>query len=629
MLQRIRDNSSGPIAYVIVGLITLVFAVWGIGSYFTPSANPVVASVGDVEITRYQLQQAYDQRYRQLRQLMGDRFDPEMIEPQQLRRNILRGLVQQAMLDQYALEAGYRITDEALLQALSADSRFQINGEFSAERYRALLGRAGIEPAVFEARIRQDMVSQQLRASLVNSAFVSPRGVEHAYSLRHQQRKLDYLLFQAEAYRDQIQIREEEIAAYYDSHGDRYMRDARVQLAYVELDRNALNADKALKQDNLDALYEQNKALFTTPEKRVAQQIFVPINDDNAAAARERIQKIAAEIEQGAPFADVVDDVAGGVQSSDLGAVTRSELPADVGEALFSLEPGEVSSPVRAEKGWYLVKLKDVQSGQTAPFDAPEVQKRLQQMARDQWLDNRYGELADRMDALAFQAPNGLDTLAGELGLDIQTTGWITQEGGDNLGQYAAIRKAAFSDAVLKDNLNSTPIQIGTHRLVVLRVSEYQQPTQIPLEEVEADIRETLAQTKARQLAQDAALAARDKAAQGSSLTEVASGGAAELKQPGFVTRDDTTVPASIREAAFALPKPAGGAASYGIAGTGSGAVALIALRAVRSGKAGETQVDSRFVQRQRAYVAQLEYAAFVDYLNAHADVEINSNQLD
>lgn len=631
MLQNIRDNASGPIAYVIVGLITLVFAVWGIGSYFTPSANPIVATVGDVEITRYQLQQAYDQRYQRLRQLMGDNFDPDLIDPEQLRRNILSSLVQRAMLDQYALEAGYRVTDEALLQALSSDPRFQVDGEFSAERYRTLLTRAGIAPAAFEARMRRDLVSQQLRTALVTSAFVSPRAVEQAYNRRHQKRKLSYVLFQPEAFRDQVQVSEDEVMAYYETHSDQYMRDARVKLAYVELDRKALDAGEAVTEDKLRQIYEQNKgSLFTTPEKRAAQQIFVPINDENdAASARARIQEIAATVAQDATFADAASGAGDGVQSRDLGAVTRADLPADVGAALFALQPGQISSPIRAENGWYLVKLESVQPGETRPFDAPGVQEQLQSMARQQWLDDRYQELADRMEALAFQAPNGLDTLSEELGLDTRTTGWITRESGEDIGQYDAIRKAAFSDAVLKDNLNSTPIALGSGRLVVLRVAETKPAKQIPVEEVEADIRDRLVAREAGRLALEAAKAARDRVRQGATLPEFAQANGVELKQPGYVTRSDDVVPAGIREVAFTLPQPAENTTRYGVARTDSGAAALVALQAVKVDNTGAGQADPRFVQSQRAYIAQLEYAAFLEYLRARADVSIQADQLD
>lgn len=629
MLQRIRDNSSGPLAYVIVGLITLVFAVWGIGSYFTPSANPVIASVGDIDITRYQLKQAYDQRYRRLRTMLGERFNPDMIDPQRLRRSILQNLIRTAVLDQYAISAGYRTTDKALLQALKTDPRFQVDGRFSVERYKTLLANAGMQPAAFEARLRRNMVSQQVRAGVVRSAFAAPPGVAHAYSLRHQKRKVAFLLFPAAAYKDQVEIESGEIRAWYESHASQYMRPERVKLAYVELNRSALEPpEKTITRQTLRSLYADRKARFTTPDQRDARRIFVPVTGDNAAAARQKIQAIAGKLAQGKSFDDIAAATGADVKVAKLENVTRTELPADVAKALFNLEVGQVSSPVRAEDGWYLIKPTAVHPGQTKPFDAPEVQQQLKKMARRQWREQRFGKMSDRLEALAFQAPNSLDVVSSELGLEVQTTGWITRQKGEQLGAYEAVREAAFSDAVLKDRLNSTVIRIGEGRRVVVRVVKHQPPRQIPLAQVKDDIRQQLVAHKAQKLARQAARTARDKLSGGATLAQIAEATPAELKQPGYIGRSASDVPAPVRTAAFALPKPGQGGASYRIAQTAEGNAALVALRDVKIPQPGKADIPQRFVQGQRRYIAQLAYNAFVDYLRAHADVELNREQL-
>lgn len=631
MLQRIRDNSSGPIAYVIVGLITLVFAVWGIGSYFTPSANPVIASVGDVDITKYQLQQAYNQRYRQLRTLMGEAFDPDTINPQQLRRSILQRLIRRAVLDQYALNAGYRVTDTALLRRLKSNPRFQVNGQFSTERYHALLSRNGIQAAAYEARLRRNMVSSEVRAGLTNSAFAAPPSVAHAYSLRQQKRKVAYLVFPADAYKDQVQIDAADIQNWYQNHGSQYMRPERVKLAYVELNRGDLNpkqdAEQVITQQKLHSLYTDNKARFSTPETRDARQIFVPVQPDQGAAARQAIQSIAASLAQGKTFEDIAAAKHANVKVSKLTDVARSDLPADVAAAVFGLEVGEVSSPIRADDGWYLVKPTAVQPATTKPFDA--VQDKLKKMARRQWRNARFNEMSERLEALAFQAPNSLKVVSRELGLTIQTTGWITREQGEQLGQYKAVRRAAFSDAVLKDDLNSTVIRINQGRLVVLRIAKHQPPQQVPLERVRETIHDQLVARKARKLAGEAAQAARDKLADGASPAQIAAATPAQLKQPGYIGRTTTDVPVPVRTAAFALATPAEGKASYTVAQTADDNAVLVMLQDVKTMQALNTQIPRTFVQSQRRHIAEIGFGAFVDYLEAHADIELNEEQLD
>src|SRR5699024_4616346 len=268
MLQRIRDNASGPMAYAVVGLISLVFGVWGIGSYFTPSANPGVATVGDVQISRYQLQQAYTQKYQQLRQRMGDRFDADTFKSRQLRRAVLQQLIQSAVLDQYAHDAGYRTTDQLLLQVLTSTASFQVDGKFSTQRYKAQLANAGMTPATYEARLRRDVVAGQVRAGIAAGAFAAPPALEHTYSVLKQQRDVAYAVFPASAYSDQVEVDDSDLQAWYDAHKTDYMRPERVKLAYVELDRDALQPQEAPTRDELQTLYKKNSARFSTPATR-------------------------------------------------------------------------------------------------------------------------------------------------------------------------------------------------------------------------------------------------------------------------------------------------------------------------------------------------------------------------
>ncbi|MES1925674.1 SurA N-terminal domain-containing protein [Salinisphaera sp. T31B1] len=629
MLQKIRDNASGPLAYVVVAVIALVFGVWGIGSYFTPSADPVVASVGGTDITRNQLQRAYDQRYQRLRQLMGDNFDPSIVPPAQLRRTTLEGLINNAVMNQYAQRTGYRVPDGAVLAALRNDPQFQENGQFSAERYRGLLASAGIAPAQYEASVRDDLKSRQLRTEIVGSAFASPAEVDQAYRLANQSREIRYLSFDPAQYRNAVEVSDSEIQTYYDEHKDQFQRPARVKLSYVVLDRNTAGSGKAPDEQALRALYEQNKDQLGEPEKRSGAEIRIPI-EGNGSAAREAVQQLASKATGDTDFENLASSV-DEARFQPLDAVARTDLPASVGQALFQLDTGQVSSPIRADDAWYLVRVDKVTPAQTPAFDDPEVQAQLDAIASAQAGNQAYQEKSDRLESLAYEAPNDLDTLSDELGLQIQGSDWIMADGGPGLGQYDAVRKAAFSDAVLKDKLNSTPIQLGADRQVVLRVSDQEKAATRPLDAVRDQVRELLVDRKASDRAREAAKAALETLKSGTSMQDVAAAdGAPKLSSPGFVKRSaGSDVDPRILEAAFSLNKPGKDHPVYDITATSQGTVALVAVDAVRIDEKGSDQAPrSRFAEQQRNYIAEQEYAALSEYLRSQADVEINESRV-
>ncbi|HLQ86790.1 MAG TPA: SurA N-terminal domain-containing protein [Salinisphaeraceae bacterium] len=628
MLQRIRDNASGPLAYAIVGLITLVFGVWGIGSYFTDAADPVVASVGNIDITKYELNQSYERRYQQLRQQLGENFDPADVNPAQLRRVILRTQIRNAVLDQYARTAGYRTTDAALLQTIQSDPNFQANGQFSGERYRALLANAGLSPSEYEKRLRHDLVSGQVRAGLIGSTFVAEPELAYVYGLQHQQRKVAYLTFPAEAYADAVELSDADIQDWYDEHGAAYTSPERVKLAYVVLDRNQLGSEAELDEEALRNLYEENKGRFSTPEQRDAWQLFLPVSADNSQNARQQIQALAQQLQQGKAFSDLAAEDAADYQVKQLESVSQRELPNQVGKALFALDVDEVSTPIRAADGWYLVMPTAIETGTTQAFATPEVQQELQQMAQERHRNARFAEMSDRMERLAVQAPNDLQTLAEELQLDIQQTDWMTRTQGERLGSNDAVRAAAFSDDVLEQGFNSSAIVLDDDRQVVLRVIEHQPPQQKPLAEVKDQIRADLTRAKALQLAQADASEAQEQLAAGAALADVAADGVAELHETGYIEQSANEVPTAVREAAFALPPPDEGKANYKVTQIGDDSAALVVLNDVKTAQT-EDAVPPRFRQQLLGYNAQLEFAAFVNYLRNQAKVKVYQEQLD
>jgi len=637
MLQRIRDNASGPMAYAVVALISLVFGVWGIGSYFTDSPNPVIATVGDTEITKYELQQAYDQRYQRLQQLMGDSFNHDLVEPESFRRNVLNGLIQQAALSQYASEQGYRVTDQGILDALRADRRFQVDGEFSSERYRALLSQARIAPGAYESNLRSDLQIEQVRASVLDTSFVTHREVGLSYRLEHQRRKLAYLSFNPDDYADSVEISDAEVESYYNDQPQEFLTPEQVKLAYIDVDRNDLTVADKPDEEFLKAIYDQEKkGRFTTPERRKARHILVRIDDEtNADAAREKIQTLAEKLDGGADFAELAnensDDESTAQEGGQLDWVTRGTMVESFEKALFNLEPNALSKPVRTDFGWHLIKLEEIDPATVKAFEDTEVQAELQEIYSAQERDERYRQMTERLDGLSFEAPDSLQPLSDELGIKVKTTEWLTRDDtkAKGLGKYDAVRKAAFSDSVLKDELNSTPIQLSGDRQVVVRISEYQKAERRPLAEVKGDISKQLRARAALDKAQEAAQKAMESLKAGESLAQVASTSNAQSKDPGWVTRYNKDLPKSVLDALFALPHPQAEAATYGVSDLDNN-VAVLQLSAIEEAKLDSKDVvDSEKVAREaRGRVAGLEFSALRQELTQDFSVEIEEGRI-
>ncbi|WP_158583479.1 SurA N-terminal domain-containing protein [Salinisphaera sp. Q1T1-3] len=637
MLQKIRDGASGPLAYIVVGVITVVFGVWGIGSYFTPSADPVVASAGDTDITQSQLQRAFDQRYQRLRQMMGDNFDSSMFPPGQIRHRVLDSLINEAVTQQYAKDAGYQVSDANLLATIRSNPQFQQNGQFSTERYKTLLAQAGIQPAQYEARLRQSLLSNQLEQIVAAGAFAAPPEVDARFKAANAQRRIAVLNFDPSAYQDQVAVDDQAVQAYYNAHKQQFMQPAKVKLSYVSLNANTLSTDAAPSEQTLHTLYDQHRTEFGAPEKRSADVVRIPITDGDDDAARQTVQAIAAAMK--GRDSSTLKAQAGkhaNARFEQIDAQAQSAMPTALGNALFGMDKGQLSNPVRTDNAWYVARLTGVTPADHPDFDDAVVQNRLKAMARQKAKAKTFHNKSQTLGDLAYQAPNDLQTISKKLDLPIQTTGWITQQDGGGIGQYQAVRDAAFSDAVLKDKLNSKVVNLGEQRQIVLRVADHQAAKPQPESAVAGTIRRQLVRQKAQDKARAAAQAAMAKLQQGSAdLQDIARQGPAQLSSPGWVGRDGSNVASAVSKAAFAVPLSGADGqqkTGYRIATTDQGSVALVAVQDERVQSGGDrkqtTQQRDRMAKQQRQYNAALEYAALDNYIREQADVSIKKDSL-
>lgn len=494
-------------AYVIVGLISVIFGVWGIGSYFTPSSDPSVADVGSAQILNSELQQSFNQRYQQLRQSQGEDFDSKQYPAEEVRKQVLKTLIDEAILKQYAHKTGYRVVDGTLAQAIRGQEQFQDEeGNFSAQRYRQLLSQAGMSPADYEARLRPALLADQPRQVITQSSFAVPAEIKQALRYFHEQRKVNLLSFDTAAYRDKVKLSDEDIQSYYEKHKDDFMAAPRVKLAFVELDADQIDLDES----------DQKK-----------------------------------------------------------------------------------------------------------------------DQSRDKARAEAFKDRAERMEDLAYQAPNDLKTLSDELDLKIQHTDWFGQdeEPDSGLAQYEQVRKAAFSDSVLADKLNSKVIKIGEQRRVVLRIQEHEKARHKPLEAVRNTIRKRLTAQKVAELAREDADKARQQAQKGQSLQQLASRfSAASIKQVGFIGRDEQSLSEAVLDTAFAIPLGSDDSddGHYRVTDDGDERVVLVQVTDQRvDDKAEHAEAEQRQIAEQMStYNANLEYSALMRYLRNTIKVKVHESNL-
>ncbi|MEJ2386705.1 MAG: SurA N-terminal domain-containing protein [Chromatiaceae bacterium] len=585
-----RERAQGWIAWAIVVLISIPFALWGIQSFLGIGGEPVVASVNGVDIT----QRAFDYKYRevraQLRERLGAAYRPGLFDEKTLRAKVLDQMIRDNLLLQVSHDMGLRASDQEVRALIVANPAFQKDGRFDDATYQRALRLRGMRPPEFENGLRQQIVSTQLGRAVVASAFVTGKELDQAIRLQGQERNISYFIVPKDRFKTDGKLTDQQIDAYYRAHQARFKVPERVKLQYLLLNAASMAPKETPSEDDLRQLYESEIDRFTQPERRNVRHILITVDPNadaaKAEAAKARIIAIRKRIESGADFAEVAKEVSedpgSAAQGGDLGFIEKGLMDPAFDQAAFALKQGQLSEPVRTRFGYHLIEVTKIDPVKVKPF--AEVKDQLLAQAKKRQLEGAYYDLAEKLANLTFESPDSLEPAAKALGLEVQTTGWIERGGGKGIFASPKVIAAAFSDDVLEDRHNSEVIEPerNAQESIVLRLVDHEDATVKPLEAVREQVVANLHDQEATEAAKAAAGKLTEQLRAGGKMTQVASG--YELKQPGLVTRTKADIPSAVLERAFRLPRPQEDRPTYGSALLAHGDVAVVGVTGVVDG---------------------------------------------
>ncbi len=635
MLQAMRDRVMGVLGWIIIGLIIITFALFGLGSYLQDRTRAYAAKVNGVDIEPRELQIAYQNQRANMEQMLGDAFDPALINEQMLKQQALENLIRKELILQAARADGMAVSDQLLAARIHAISAFQEDGEFNQERYQRLLLQQGQTPAGFEQATRRLLTAEQLMNGVSNTAFVTDAEVDSVYALQQQERSFDYLLVAAEPFKAGIDPSDDEIKAYYEKHSDRFVTPRRVRLSYVRLDAEVLGKGIEVSDAAVKDYYEQKKASLKTQEQRRASHILFQLAADADEATvnktRAEAEKVLQQVRDGADFGKLAKQYSADPGSSgndgDLGYFPAGTMVPEFDQTVSAMKVGDVSDLVRTQFGFHIIKLTDIKGSEIPPLE--DVRAELVKELKQRQIGERYYEQLEQLTDTAYENPADLQAAADALGLEIRTTDWISESGGEDtdIGKYPQVRAAAFSDDVLEGGNNSEPLEVGQDDAIVLRVKDREAAHPTPIEEVKDKIVAALKQEQAAKAARDKGDQLLQKLQSGLVMKDMVEDGLS-YKEADAVERDAPGHNPELVRDVFKLPRPGADKPLDKAFALANGDYAVVQLKAVTDADP-MTMTEAQRTQLKRALEnmhRNQDAASLVDDLRRLAEVEVSKD---
>ncbi|RFA30482.1 hypothetical protein CAI21_05365 [Alkalilimnicola ehrlichii] len=638
MLLAIRDRAKGWFAWVIIVLIAIPFAFFGVYNYLSGPSPNIAAQVNGEDILVSEVTNRYRQQRQQLEAQFGDQLDPAIFDDDEMRRNALEQLINERLLAEYVDKRGLRISDERLRALVRSQEVFHEDGRFSSARYEQLLRNAGMRPEVYEARVRNAEVIEQLQLGVFGTALVTNSDIERLIRIDRQSRDFAYLAIDRQAFYDPASVTEEAMQAFYNDNQALFQRPEQVRLAYVELQEARLRQGVEVSEGDIRERYnEVRDSRFTREGDRAVRHILISVPEGasqaEVEAAREQLNQMRADIAEGMSFEDLAreysDDPGSANRGGDLGVIRRGQMVDEFEEAAYMLNEGEVSPPVRTPFGVHLIQVYNVEPDRVRPFE--EVRDRLEQELVAERVGHRIHELVEQLNNLTYEHAESLEPASEAMGLDIQHTDWFSRDGADSgLASNSAVVQQAFSDEVLQHGYNSEAIDLGG-RHVVVRVEEHRPATTLPLEEVAEEVRSRLAREQAEDRARELAAELRERLEAGDSLESLAELDGVTAHEADTVVRGSgTNHPGAVVRQAFMMSRPSEDAPSVADVQVGNGRYAVIQLHNVTDGDIEALDEGEREQYRmllQQAY-GQAALAGLLADLREEANVRVYEDRI-
>jgi len=430
MLSILRKKAQSTVIQGLVLLIAVVFVFWGVGSNLNHNRNSI-AVVNGREIPIQEYQRAYDRAVERYRQQFGGQVPANFFETINLKGQVVGQLVQAELLRQGAEAMGLAVSKEAIQRAVEKMQAFQKDGHFDLDRYKQVLSRNHLTPTSFEAGLRNDLLTRMTVQNIESFALVPDDELQQWLAYRGEELRLAVKVINARDFEDKVQINEPELAAWFEKNKKKYTTEPKIRLKYLFFDSAVLGKGKSNSDEELKARYEAQKERYQVPEQRHARHILIKVAKDadakTVAEKEKQAREILAKAKSGADFAELAREYSEGPSASnggDLGFFARDRMVRPFADAVFGMNRGEVTGPIRTQFGFHIIKLEDIRPATTRTF--AEVKEELRkEMEREEGRALAFKAASEAYEGI--MRAGSLETYSKEKGIELKETDYFSR----------------------------------------------------------------------------------------------------------------------------------------------------------------------------------------------------------
>ena len=502
---------------IVLGFVVVAFVGTGVyqgyGSLMSDEAT-TVAKIDGRKLTRSEWEFAQREQIERIRRQMPN-VDAKLFDTPEMKRQSLDAVVRERVTLAAADKLHLVVTDERLQRELLGVPQFRrADGSFDIDAYKGFVQSQGMTPAVFEARMRQDMSLRQVVQG-INGTVIAPLATTSAaLDAMFQQREVQVQRFATKDSMAKVAPTDADIEKFYKdpANAPQFEAPESASIEYVVLDLAAIKKGISVADKDLRDYYTANEKRYTSLEERRASHILVKVDASASAAdrakAKTKAEGLLAEVKKNPASFDAVarknsDDPGSAEKGGDLDFFGRGGLAAKpLEDAAFALKVDEIGPLVESEFGYHIVKLTALRGGEKRSFEA--VRAEIEAEVQTQLAQKRYSEAAVEFTNMVYEQPDSLKPVVDKFKLELRSAPTLTRQaapGASGPLANAKFLEALFGNDAIRNKRNTEAIETAPSTMVSGRIVKYEAAHQLPLADVKAKVRERLVTLQAAALA--------------------------------------------------------------------------------------------------------------------------------
>lgn len=466
MLKIIRSGQRWLTAVFVVGIGGVFVFFLGLGgSPLSGRSQSRVVVVGPYTFGNVEFERIRGRREALIQQQMGDAYDARSLSDT-LDGLAARELLDKALLALAAEDLGLTVSKREIEEITLSDPGFRnAEGRFDQKAFEGFVEWNYGSQANYMRERRLALLANKMLILLTSVPHVSDREVREAVESELEEVRIAFVALDGGALDDDF-----------------------------ESDSEAIQAAIESRADELELLYEELRGRYDTPEEVSARHILIRVERDadetEIETRRELAQSTRDRIVAGEDFAalaaELSDDEGSRERDGDLGFFRRGQMVPAFEEVAFTLEPGQMSDPVRTEFGFHVILVEEHRSAHVQTLE--EVREELaQELLKREAGDAHAWELAE---GLASEIRNGasLETAARDAALDVKRSGALPNRADGFIPGLGAAPQVLATAFAMESGASSPRIFEVNDKRVLVQVLEHEQPEAA---EIDARIDET------------------------------------------------------------------------------------------------------------------------------------------